>query len=281
MAKKEREPEYIPSALNTPMLNYRVYYMDRGERFANRLIGFVAGGLIGLVFYGNQFLDSEGYATGLTNIVNALIFVISGIIGMRVFYSIREKQLCDKRRLELTSQFRSFLAALTVSLSSGMNMTESIAGAYQDLRMQYSDKAYIVHETEELLNGIRNGVDMESMMAFLGERSSNPDIRNFGLVFTMCYRTGGNLKDVVQRTSDIISEKIAINEQIETTLTSNKTQFTAMVAIPVVLMLMLRSMSSSFAAGFSTVPGVIAVTIALIMFVLSYRLGMKIMDVKG
>jgi hypothetical protein len=47
------------------------------------------------------------------------------------------------------------------------------------------------------------------------------------------------------------------------------------------MMLLLRTMSSDFAASFSTVPGVIAITVAIGIFVLSYKLGQKIMDVKG
>ncbi len=281
MAKSPKEPEFIRSELNTPMRNYRVYYMDRMERFTNSLIIFAAGGFCGLIFYGNQFLDQEGYATHATSVFNAIIFVIVGIIAVRLILPIRQKQLRDARIKELTMQFRGFLSALTVALSSGMNMTESLNSAYHDLRIQFSEDAYIVEEVKEMMNGIHNGIPIETMMASLGERSMNGDIENFGLVFSMCFRTGGNLKDVVKRTNEIIGEKITISQEIETSLTSNKTQFNAMMVVPVILMLLLRSMSSSFASGFSTPVGIAAVTVAIGMFFTAYRMGQKIMDIEG
>lgn len=281
MAKKVEEPQYIMSALNTPMLNYKIYIMSGQEKIVTFLIAFIVGGIVGLTFYGGQFRDADGMTTTATQISNFVIFVVVGIIANFFFFPIRTRQLHDKRRMQLTQQFRSLLETLAVSLSSGMNIPESLMGAYNDLKMEYSDSAYIVAEVKEMIDGIQNNVPIENMMASLGERSQIDDIKNFGIVFDICYRAGGNMKDIVRRTNIIISEKIEIGEEIETALASNKTQFNAMMVIPVVLILLLRLMSSSFAASFATIPGVIAITIAIGLFFAAYKLGQKIMDIKG
>ena len=281
MAKKVQEPQYVMSALNTPMLNYKTYVMSGQEKFTTFLLAFVVGGIVGLTFYGGQFRDAEGLATTATTVGNVIIFALVGLAACFLFYPMRCKQLQNKRRMELTQQFRSFLEALAVSLSSGMNMSESLVSAYNDLKVEYSDKAYIVAEVKEMVDGLQNNIPIESMMASFGERSQIDDIKNFGVVFEVCYRAGGNIKDIVRRTNDIISEKIEVGEEIETALASNKSQFTAMMVIPVIMMLLLRMMSSSFAAGFATAPGVIAITIAIGLFVAAYKLGQKIMDIKG
>lgn len=281
MAKKNKEPEFIRSALNTPMINYRVYYMNKSEKLKNFLLSFVLGGAAGLIFYGGQFRDSEGLPTTATMIGNVVIFVVVGLIISKIFMPIRNKQLKDKRKRELTSQFRELLSAVSTSLSGGMNMQESLASAHEDLKLQYSANAYIVKETEEMLNGMKNNILLEEMLLSLGERSEIDDIRNFGIVFSMCFRTGGNLKDIVRRTNNIISEKIEISEEIETAIASNKMQFSCMMVIPFVIVIMLRTMSSSFAASFATPVGIAGMTIAIIIFLIAYKLGQKIMDVKG
>lgn len=281
MAKKNQEPQYITSALNTPMLNYKNYVMTSQEKFITFLITFIVGGIIGLVFYGGQFRDAEGVATTATAISNIIIFVLAGIVAWIVFYPLRCKQLQEKRKKEVNKQFRSLLEALAVSLSSGMNMSESLISAYNDLKVEYSEEAYIVKEVKEMIDGMQNNIPIENMMASLGERSQIEDIKNFGVVFEICYRAGGNMKDIVRRTNTIISEKIEIAEEIETALASNKSQFSAMMIIPVVMVLLLRLMSSSFAASFATVPGIIAITLAIGLFFAAYKLGKKIMDIKG
>ena len=279
MAKKEKEPQYIMSALNTPMLNYRVYVMGKVEKILNLLIIFIVSGAIGIVFYGGLFKDEKGINTKLTYISDLIVFTIVGVIGCTYFMPIRTKQLHDKRKNELNVQFKSFLEALTISLSSGMNMNDSIQSVYKTLKDQYTEKGYIVREVEEMLAGINNNIPLEEMIMSLGDRSEIEDIRNFAIVFKMSFRTGGNLKDIVRRTSDIISSKIGIASEIETALSSNKSQFSIMMIIPVILMIMLKSMSSQFAQSFTTIPGMIATTVAIGIFFLAYKLGEKIMDI--
>lgn len=281
MAKKNQEPQYIISALNTPMINYKTYVMNKKEKFITFIIAFIVGGVVGLTFYGGQFRDSDGIATTATTISDIVIFILVGIAAWYIYYPMRKKQLLEKRKKDLVLQFRSLLEALAVSLSSGMNMSESMYSAYNDLKMEYTENAYIVAEVKEMIDGMQNNIPIEKMVASLGERSESEDIKNFGVVFEICYRAGGNMKEIVRRTNSIISEKIEISEEIETALTSNKSQFSAMMVIPVVLVLLLRVMSSSFAASFATVPGVIAITIAIGIFIAAYKIGQKIMDIKG
>lgn len=278
--KKIREPEYIKSGLNTPMLNYKVYYMSTQEKITTFLMSFFIGGFVGWVFYGNQFLDEYGEATQATTVTNLILFTIFGLVVTFFLYPRRRDSLKEKRTIELTNQFRSFLDALSVSLSSGMNMRDSLNSIVTDLQNEYSDDAYIVKEVREMIIGQQNNIDLEVMLASLGERSEIEDIKNFAMVFGMSYRAGGNIKDIVRRTNDIISQKIEIKQEIQTALSSNKMQFKIMMVIPVVMMLLLRMMSSSFAASFATIPGIISVTLAIGMFYAAYRLGSKIMDVE-
>jgi tight adherence protein B len=281
MAKKEKKPQYITSPLNTQMLNYQVYVLGGKEKLLYFLLAFVAGGLIGLTFYGGLFRNSEGEPTFATTVSNFVVFVTVGLIAVRIYIPMRIQQLKDKGKKELTQQFRSLLEALAVSLSSGMNMVESLQSAIDDLRTQYSADAYIVKEVAEMIGGIQNNIPIEVTMSSLGERSEIEDIKNFSSVFSVGYRAGGNLKDIVRRTNSIISEKIEISGEIETALSSNKTQFSAMMVIPVVMVLLLKAMSSDFAAGFSSAIGVVAITVAVGIFVVAYKLGQKIMDIKG
>ena len=161
MAKKERGPQYIMSALNTPMINYNEYYMNGQEKFVTFLISFVGGGLVGLVFYGNQFLDEEGNTTLASMICNLILFVVIGLIAFKFFKSMRTEQLLAKRKKELRKQFRSFLETLAVSLSSGMNILDSLLSSYNDLKVEYSEDAYIVAEVKEMIDGMQNNVPIE------------------------------------------------------------------------------------------------------------------------
>lgn len=279
-SKKNKEPQYYISKINTQLLNYNVYYMSKKEKLIYYTIAFVAGGVIGLIFYGGLF-KSDGVETLATYISNVVIFILVGLIGLKVFIPTITEKLRKKRIHTLKVQFKDFLIALGNSISGGMNFNDALASAYKDLMMQYSSEAYIVKETYEILKGIENNVSFEEMMQNLGERSGDSDIYNFSTVFNICVRSGGNLKETIKRTVDIISSKISMSEEIETSLTSNKTQLLVMEFIPVILVFMMRMMSSDFNESFSSVIGVIAITVCVIILIIAYRLGQKIMSIKG
>ena len=112
-------------------------------------------------------------------------------------------------------------------------------------------------------------------------RSGCEDIESFSSVFTVCYSTGGNMRDVMRRTHDIITDKMAVSAEIETKITSNRLELNVITAAPVFLMLMLRATNESFAEKFATPGGVAAITVAIVIFVFAARWGRKIMEVRG
>lgn len=278
--KKEKEPAYYSSALNSMMLNYRVYVMSAGEKLLCFVLTFIAGGCVGLIFYGGLFKEG-GEATMATRISNLVVFILVGLIASKIFMPVIVESRRKKRLGKLRKQFRDFLSTLSTSMSSGMNVHDSILNAYEDMKTQYTEDSYIVQEIAELVAGMQNNIAIEDMLSNFGMRSGVEDIENFAIVFATCYRTGGNLNEIIRRTSSIISEKMIIAEEIETKLTSNKMQMMIMNIIPIFLVFMMKSMSSEFAEGFTNVIGVIATTVAAAIFIAAYVLGQKIMDIKG
>ena len=279
-AKKPKEPQFYTSRINTQVLNYGVYVMKPSEKLTYSLLTFIVGGVVGLIFYGGLF-KADGRATMLTTISNLVVFLLVGLLAIKYFLPTIAESLRKKRMEKLKKQFCDFASSLTNSLSGGMNMNDALRAVYGDLQAQYSDEAFIVLEVEEIINGVNNNIPIETMLEDFGQRSSIPDITNFAIVFATCYRTGGDIKSVVRRTTDIISEKIMISSEIETTVTSNKMQMNMMTALPIIIVLMMRIMSSDFAKSFASIIGVIGLSITVGLTIAAYKLGQKILDIKG
>ena len=278
--KKEKEPEYLVSAINSQVVNYKVYYLNKKQKIFYYIILFIAGGLISQIFYGGLFKDA-GEATVATYISNILFFIIGGILAIKLMLPAIVEKLRMQRISLLKMQFRDFLSSLSTALSTGMNMNEAVENSYVDLSSQYGENSIIANEIKEIINCINNNISIEDTILALGERSGIEDISNFSTVFAVSFETGGNIKEIVSRTSNIIVDKMLTNEEIETKLTSNKIQLYVMLVIPVVLMLLMRFMSSSFAESFASPFGVIAITIALGLFFAAYKIGVKVLNVKG
>lgn len=277
--KKEEEPAFYESPLKTPVRNYNVYVMELPEKLLTSLVLFAAGMAIGYVFYGGLF-KANGLATVATYISNVVIMALIGSISVAVFLPVRVRQRVTQQKKHLRDQFRDFLEAFVASLSSGKNVSDAIADTYGDLKLQYGENSFICVELQEIEAAERNNIHVEVMLKDLGRRSGIDDISDFGDVFEISYRQGANLKDVARKTYNIINDKMSIEDEIETKLTSNKTQFYIMMAAPVVVVGMLRFSNETFANNFATSSGVLAVTIGIGCMIGAFLLGRKIVDIK-
>ncbi len=274
------EPQWFTSVTNLPTYNYKVYYMSKLEKILYFLLAFAIGAVVGYLFYGGLGRDEFGERTTLSWILDISIPAVVGLVAGRIFVPTRTKQIRDKNARTLNSQFRDFLEAFNTSIGAGKNVVDSFHAVYDDMRIQFEEDAFIVKELEVILSGMANNFDVEDLMEDLGNRSGNDDIVSFANVFRISYRKGGNLKDTINTTHSILSDKMEIKEEIETMVSASKMEQTVMIFMPIGLIGIMKSMSPDFAANFATPAGIASTTIAIGLFIVSYFVGRKILNIK-
>ncbi|MCL1891637.1 MAG: hypothetical protein FWG00_06510 [Coriobacteriia bacterium] len=278
--KEPLEPQYYPSATNIPVLNYKVFYMSKLQKVLLFIAGFAVGAAVGYLFYGGIGVDEFGRPTLLTIILDVVICGTLGVIAGIGIQPIVTKSIIAKRKKTLALQFRDMLEALSTSLSSGKNVTDSFNAVLEDMRIQYEEDAFIINELEAILAGVNSNINIEELLVDFGERSGNDDILSFGNVFEICYRKGGNINDTVRGTHDVLSEKMGIAEDIETTVSANKLEQNIMIIMPIALIGVIKLMSPEFSNNFVTPAGIISSTVAILFFVIAYFIGRRILDIK-
>ncbi|SNT08437.1 tight adherence protein B [Micrococcales bacterium KH10] len=280
MAKKEIAPQLQPSLLNTPAYNYRVYHFGKVERIATFIVTFGLGAFVGYTFFGGLAVDQNGEPTTATTVINTIVILVFGLAAARILMPIRANAIRVQKQRQLKKQFGDFLASLTSSLSAGGTIVQALDSARSDLEQQHNEDAPIVHEIGLVLAGFHNNVRIEDMLHDFGERSGVDDIQSFATVFRIAYERGGDMKEVVRNTNTILSEKMYINDEIETSLSGSKYETLIMAVLPVVLVAMIKGNGSTFGAALSTPIGIMCTFIALTLFVIAFLLARKIMTIK-
>lgn len=282
MAKKEKivEPQYYVSKTNQQVLNYRVYYMSLLEKIIYILLAFAVGAAVGYLFYGGIGKDEYDNPTTTTYVLNILIPSVVGVITAKLFLPMRTRQIIDKRKKDLNIQFRDMLSSLNTSLGAGKNVPDSFAAVYDDLKVQYGEGTYIINELEVILSGMNNNIDIEDMLADFGERSDNDDIRSFAKIFQISYRKGGNVKDIIRNSYNIISDKMEIQNEIETVVAGGKQEQYIMIVMPILLIMIIKMSSPDMAKDFVSGSGIFSTTAAIAIFAFAYWLGKELMDIK-
>lgn len=275
-----QEPQYYRSVTGEDTLNYRVYYMSRIEKLGYFLLAFAIGAAVGLLFYGGIGKNEYGDPTTVTMVLNTIIVLVCGFAAGRLFVPIRTQQLQVGRQKKLRSQFRDMLEALTTALNAGSNVHDAFLSVQEDLKNQYEEDAFILRELFLINTGTANGFILEELLDDFAKRSGIEDIQNFADVFQICYRQGGNIKETIRNTNEIISDKMSVEEEIETTVSGSKSEQYIMLVMPVLLIGMIKLSSPNFGANFTTLTGLISTTIGVGLFMASYFLGKKLLEIR-
>lgn len=258
---KKTKYEPIPALIGEGK-DYNIYLPGVAEKIVWFILGMIVSGVVIYIFY-----------------ENIIASVIVGALCGYFFIPIRTKQVIKKRQKKLTVQFRSLLDALSTSIGAGKNMYDSFSGAAEDLTVQFSEDADIVREVNIIRSGLDNNIAIEALLLNFAERSNVEDVRNFANVFVTCYQKGGNIKDVIKNTVSIIGDKIEIQMELETMVSGQKNEQNIMLVMPVVFIVVLKSMGGDLIDLQSPV-GIMSVTAALIIFVLAYFISKKILNIK-
>lgn len=259
--KKGEEKE--PLGREDGLTDYDIYIMGKTEKTVNIILAAAVLFAVGYIFYHS-------------------IIIAALLMPLAIKWpKIRTGQIIKKRKNQLTLQFKDMLYSLASALSVGKSVESGIQEALNDLRVIYPDpQTDILVELEYILRGIGMNNTVESMFSQFAGRAHLEDIENFVDIFVTCKRTGGDLIEVMHSTSHTIGEKIEVKQEIETTISGKKYEFRFMMVLPVIMVLFLTLTSGEYMAPvFETAPGWGAMTVAILIFGVSYFVGSKVMEI--
>lgn len=253
-----------PGEKKEGLIDYSVYVMTPAEKSMYIVIAAAALFVVGYIFYQNLIISLLLSALGL------------------FFPRIRTQQLINKRKDKLSIQFKQALQSLASSLSAGRSVENAFAAVADDLKMLFSDpNTYIIREFETINIRVANGEPIEKALEDFRQRADIEDISNFVDVFVVCKRTGGNLADVIRRTSGIIGEKLQVQQDLQVLMAQKRFEARILMVAPVLMVGLLNWSSPDYMAPlYEFGPGPLVMTGALLVIGFAVWLTNWIMNIK-
>ncbi|AEV69401.1 type II secretion system F family protein [Acetivibrio clariflavus] len=261
---KNRETRDVISETGSNLPDYNMYVMSVRERIMYILLAAVVIYIVSFIFYQNLFISLAASFLAL------------------LYPKVRTKEIIEKRKNELNLQFKDMLYSLSSSLSAGKSVESSFKEVLKDLSIIYPDSnAFIIKEVEYIVRKIEMNETIEAALEDFANRSHLEDIENFVDVFKTSKRAGGNIVEIIKNTSNIITDKIEVKEEIDTLLSARKFEQKVLTLMPVFLILFLSTSSKDYMYPiFNTLAGRFVMTVALILILAAYFISKKIMNIK-
>jgi tight adherence protein B len=205
------------------------------------------------------------------------ISVVIGALAGIYLEKMYAESTIKKRKKVLRLQFKDFLSSMSVAVRAGNVEAQAVKSALKDLMLSYNAKADIVKEVENIvLQYEKGGVELKVLFEDFANRSDIEDIRSFAAIYSVIEGKSDRFGDILMDTESIISEKIEIEQEIETTITSAKSETMVMLIMPIVIVVAMSSMGSGLMDSlFTTTVGHLSATVALIIFGISYILAVR------
>lgn len=178
-------------------------------------------------------------------------------------------------------QFGAALQSLDTAVRAGYSMENAVRECRKDLQRIYGSNSDLVRELAYMETQMEVGISVETLFLDLGERSHLEDIRNFGEVFSIAKRTGGNLAQILEHTSRVLGEKIRIKQEIDVSIAGKRMEQTIMSLVPGAMILYMQISSGSFLnVLYHNTAGVVVMTGCLAVYLFGWRMGKKIVDIE-
>ena len=209
--------------------DYSEYNMTDREKLIFYGAGYLAIAVIAFLFYHSI-------------IVSAVCGV--AVIKLTPFY---EKYMAAARMQKLNRQFKDLLYSVSASIAAGRQMPQALVEAHENLSVLYGDDEPLMIELSHMKRSIiENNESDRVLLADFAERSRSEDINNFVQVYITCRNMGGNLEQIIARTSDILTDKMNIDREIRAITAQKKFEGRLIALMPLAMLLVLNLLSPAY-----------------------------------
>lgn len=193
----------------------------------------------------------------------------------------REKERLDGLQSDLAKEFVDALRSVSASLMAGYSMENAWRVAQREICRLYGQDSLLGKELEMINHSMELNTPLENLLSEFGERSGNSDIASFAEVFAFAKRSGGNFVTIIEGTTEHMRARFETEREIQVLVASRKMEQKVMNLMPLLILAYLKLTSPGFLdVLYGNFPGVLFMSLCLLLYGLALVLAEKLMDIR-
>lgn len=217
------------------------------------------------------------YFTLLTsNILFSVLVSLFSIILLPYYKRYLKKVKSDRMLLE----FQDFIYLLDSCLKSGKSFDNALIEVKFNLYNMYGDDALLGKELDKIVYWNKIGINYEKGFNLLEEEYQIGFFKEFGNILEITRNKGGNLKEVLENTNNILSERLEVEREIKTLLAKQRIEVLILRGIPFMMLLAFRFLYPEMIIFLTkNMIGIVTFLGVGFLFALSFFISNKLMEV--
>jgi len=244
------------------LIDYRHYSLSAKQFTVSAIIG---GGLVGTGAY--LFYHSA---------VISFLFAITGLLAPR----FRRQSLKLQRQERLKLQFKEALFSLNSTLAAGRSLENAFQSALDDLQLLYPDpRTDLLRELQIICYRLSNAEPLEYALIDFARRAGVDEIDQFARAISIGKRSGGDLIEIVRRSTVLIGEKLEVQQEIALLIAQKKFEAKIMMVVPFFFLAFLSLAAPDYMTPLYSGWGYVLLSCALLLLLLCFWLINRIMTI--
>ena len=194
---------------------------------------------------------------------------------------IWQQEQCRRKEQEFRGQFKESIRALAAALNVGYSVENALREAAVEMRALYKKDSRIRREYDRMIYQMDMNRTAEQVMGDFAERVEQEDVIGFTAVFTAAKRTGGDSIQIIRNAVKDISEKMEVENEIDTLLSAKKLEFRIMCVIPMGIILYMKLAFPEFMQVlYGNLFGGAVMSMCLGIYLAAWRIGKAIVEIE-
>ena len=192
------------------------------------------------------------------------------------------KKTAEKRKKdELNTEFKDMLISMTAAMRAGYSVENALKEALSEMEMTYGSEGAICEELRVMINQLKVGSSAEEVFFDFAGRTGIEDIDTFASVFKIAKRSGGDMVEIMRKTSADISAKVDTKNEISVLISAKRLEQNIMMLMPAAIIVYMRVSSDGLLDPlYKNAAGILIMSACLGVYALAWYMGRRITDIE-
>ena len=205
--------------------------------------------------------------------------ICSPLILIYILYKAEKTK--GARRLELQTQFKEVLISVNGSIRAGYSIENAFLEAEKEMIVFYGSQSNIAKELSILRLGIKNGKSISQLLMEMGKRNEVQSIKDFASILVIGKQTGGNITDIIDTFIHIEEDRVQVNQEIATMISSQRYEQKIMNCVPFFIIFYIEITNKGFFdILYNNILGRAVMVVCLVLYVFAIYMSERIIDIK-
>lgn len=178
-------------------------------------------------------------------------------------------------------EFKELLLLSCTGLRAGYSIENALTNSFRDLEKLFGCDSPSCRMLKKIEAARKNHGSIPEVFRDAGFSSGIPEITEFGAVYAIAYERSGNLSEVMENTAEGLLDRLKLEEEIREALHERRFEMKIMNLMPFLIMSYISLTSRGyFDRMYGNLPGVLIMSGAMAVCVLSYLWGERIVRIR-